>query len=169
MIPKIWTQSVRSWSKVGNSWLNRERRGAVTEAWGASFVKLDEKARVIVPAKARAGLAGGVYLTRGGKDCIYLFSREQFDAYRDKVREAMPKDMPAIAFDRLFYSSVVTQEMDKQGRITIPTALKDYASLDRDLAVFPLGDRIEIWAAAHWQEYVDQYEEQYSKSIEEVR
>jgi MraZ protein len=141
----------------------------VTEAWGASFVKLDEKGRVILPSKARASLSQGTYLTRGQDRCVYLFSRPQFDAYRDKIRAAAPENMPAVAFDRVFFSSVVVQDMDKQGRITVPAILRDYASLERELAVLGLEDRMEIWDLGHWQSYLDQYLDPFSQPVEGVR
>ncbi|MDR2379969.1 MAG: cell division/cell wall cluster transcriptional repressor MraZ, partial [Bifidobacteriaceae bacterium] len=123
----------------------------MSEAWGGFSVKLDDKHRVIVPPKARPALEiGGTYLTRGQDRCIALFSRPQFDEYREKIRLSVPADMPAVAFDRLFFNSVVTQDMDKQGRVTIPLKLREYASLDRDLMVTLLDNRIEIWDAGKW-------------------
>jgi MraZ protein len=141
----------------------------VTEAWGASFVKLDDKKRVILPAKARAALAAGTYLTRGYDRCVFLFSKPQFDSHRERIKAQTPPDMPAIAFDRMFYSSVVTQDIDKQGRIVIPSALREYASLERELAIIAMDQRLELWDAANWQAYQDQYIEPYSQLGQGVR
>ncbi|MDR3360211.1 MAG: division/cell wall cluster transcriptional repressor MraZ [Bifidobacteriaceae bacterium] len=135
----------------------------MSEAWGASFVKLDEKGRVILPAKTRAALAGGTYLTRGYDRCVFLFSKPQFDAHRERIRAETPPEMPAIAFDRMFFRSVVTQDIDKQGRITIPPLLRQYASLERDLVVIAMEARMEIWDAANWQAYEDQYIDLYAQ------
>jgi MraZ protein len=141
----------------------------VSEAWGASFVKLDDKNRVILPPKVRAALADGTYLTRGQDECVFLFSRPQFDAHRERYRAQAPAGMPAMAFDRIFYSSVVVQDIDKQGRISIPQMLREYAGLTRDLAVIAMEERMEIWDAGRWQAYLDQYLEQYSQLGEGVR
>ncbi|MDR1824962.1 MAG: division/cell wall cluster transcriptional repressor MraZ [Bifidobacteriaceae bacterium] len=141
----------------------------MSDAYGESLIKLDDKNRIIVPANARAALADGVYLTRGQNQCLFLFSKTQFEAYRLANRARAPEGMPAIAFDRIFYSSVSAQEMDRQGRVTIPPALRQYAGLERDLAVIGLEERLEVWAAATWQAYLDQYTELYSALEEGVR
>ncbi|MDR2114378.1 MAG: division/cell wall cluster transcriptional repressor MraZ [Bifidobacteriaceae bacterium] len=134
----------------------------MSEAWGASFIKLDEKNRVILPSKARPALADGVYLTRGQEQCVYLFSRPQFDAHKEKNRQETAPGVPLRAFERVFFSSVVTQDLDKQGRITVPALLREYAGLERELVVIGMDDRMEIWDAGRWQAYLDQYLEQYS-------
>jgi MraZ protein len=77
--------------------------------------------------------------------------------------------MNARAFDRMLYSSVVRQEPDKQGRITIPPILREYAGLDRELAVVGMDTRIEIWDAAAWQTYTEAYEPLFSKLAGDVR
>jgi MraZ protein len=141
----------------------------MSEAWGASFIKLDDKNRIILPAKFRAALADGAYLTRGHDECVFLFSRPQFDTYREHTRAHAPPGMPAIAFDRVFYSSVVIQEPDKQGRITIPQMLRDYAGLSRDLAVIGMEERMEIWDGDRWQTYLSEFEPMYAKLSEGVR
>jgi MraZ protein len=137
--------------------------------WGGYNVKMDDKWRVIVPAAARHLLAGGTVLTRGKDRCVYLFSKSQFASFSQKVEDNTPEAMPPTAFDRLFYFSVVQQNMDKQGRITIPSGLRSYASLERDLMVVGLGGRLEIWDSAEWEAFQDQYMDQFVKSFEGVR
>jgi MraZ protein len=141
----------------------------MSEAFGASFIKLDEKGRVILPAKARADLSDGAYLTLGQDKCLFLFTKPQFDAFRQQNRAQAPPGMPAIAFDRIFFSGVVVQDPDKQGRITIAAALREYAGLTRELAVIGMEERMEIWDAGRWQTYMNQYIEQYAQLNEGVR
>jgi MraZ protein len=100
---------------------------------------------------------------------VFLFSQEQFELYREHNREQAPPGMPPMAFDRVFFSSVVTQDIDKQGRITVPPSLRAYAGLDRELAVIGLEERMEIWDAAKWQAYLDQYVAQFASLQEGVR
>ncbi|MDR3202939.1 MAG: division/cell wall cluster transcriptional repressor MraZ [Bifidobacteriaceae bacterium] len=138
-------------------------------AFGTFWQKLDEKGRIILPAKSRAELAGGTYLARGQDRCLFLFSAAQFDAYRGEMAADAPPGMPALAFDRIFFSSVVGQEPDKQGRITLPPDLRDYAGLERDLAVIGLEKRLEIWDAARWNSYLDQYVGDFSGLSDGVR
>jgi MraZ protein len=138
-------------------------------ALGTFMQKLDDKGRLILPAKARPDLADGAYLTRGQGNCLFLFSTSQFDAYRDLMARNAPVGMPAMAFDRVFFSSVVRGELDKQGRITIPAELRKYAGLARDLAIIGLARRMEIWDATRWNEYLETYEADFSALSEGVR
>ncbi|MDR1426987.1 MAG: division/cell wall cluster transcriptional repressor MraZ [Bifidobacteriaceae bacterium] len=136
---------------------------------GEYSLKLDDKGRIILPAKVRPALASGAHLTRGQDHCLFLFSEAQFDAHRESMAEATPPGMPAVAFDRIFYSSVVTTDVDKQGRLNIPPALRAYAELERDLVVIVLATRMEIWSAAGWAAYLERYESAYASLSEGVR
>jgi MraZ protein len=138
-------------------------------ALGTFLLKLDDKNRIILPAKARVDLAPGTYLTRGQDRCVFLFSEQQFADYRQEMADQAPPGMPAMAFDRVFFSSVVPQNLDKQGRLTIPSDLRDYAGLDRELAVIGLEKRMEIWDAAAWTAYLDQYIAEFSALSDGVR
>jgi MraZ protein len=141
----------------------------MAEAWGEFRLKLDDKGRIITPARSRPAFAGGTYLTRGQDRCLFLFSASQFEAYRQRMAQSAPEGMPAMAFDRIFYSSVAAGDLDKQGRLTIPPALRQYAGLDRDLVAIALDSRIEIWDAAAWDAYYERFVADYSSLHEGVR
>ncbi|MDR0432150.1 MAG: division/cell wall cluster transcriptional repressor MraZ [Bifidobacteriaceae bacterium] len=138
-------------------------------AFGEFRLKLDEKGRIVLPAKTRPQLAGGTYLTRGQDRCLFLFSEDQFAAYRERMAEDAPSGMPAMAFDRIFYSSVAAADVDKQGRLTIPPALREYAGLERDLVIVALERRMEVWSAGAWDAYYERYVTPYAALNEGVR
>ncbi|MDI2098251.1 division/cell wall cluster transcriptional repressor MraZ [Ruicaihuangia caeni] len=135
---------------------------------GTYAPKLDEKGRIILPAKFRDELGDGVVLTRGQERCIYVFSNEGFAAQHDKIREAPLTSRAARDFLRLFLSGASSEVPDKQHRITIPPMLRDYAQLDRDLTVIGAGNRAEIWSTEAWNEYYAAQEEAFSNTEEEV-
>jgi len=138
-------------------------------ALGTFWLKLDDKGRLIVPSKARESLGAGTYLTRGQGDCLFLFSEPQFESYRSERLENAPPGMPSIAFDRVFFSSVVSQRLDSQFRISIPADLREYASLTHELAVIGLAQRMEVWNAQSWRDYLATYVADYSGLLEGVR
>jgi MraZ protein len=72
------------------------------------------------------------------------------------------------AYSRVFFASASDEVPDKQGRITIPSALRSYAGLDRDCAVIGANTRLEIWDAQAWETYLEQEEQQFSDLSEEV-
>jgi MraZ protein len=135
---------------------------------GTHTPKLDEKGRIILPAKFRAELAGGVVLTRGQEHCIYVFSTATFQEQLEKLRTAPLTSKQGREFQRFFLSGASEQEPDSQHRVTIPAVLRDYAGLDRELTVIGAGDRAEIWATEAWNTYYAEREEAFAATEEEV-
>ena len=130
----------------------------MSEAWGSFAVKLDDKGRIFLPAKARNLMAAGTHLTKGQDGCLFLFSPDQFTHYLDNRREQVPPNLPPLALDRVLFHSVVTQDPDKQGRISVPAQLRKYAGLDREGMVIGLEDRMELWDVGRWEAYLETYE-----------
>ncbi|MDR1394519.1 MAG: hypothetical protein LBJ62_11305 [Bifidobacteriaceae bacterium] len=137
--------------------------------YGRFPLKLDEKYRLIIPARARPDLAGGVYLAQGPYHCVFMFSAEQFGAFRKRLRKTTVPGIRGNDLDRVFHASLVTVDMDRQGRITIPPGLRGWAHLEHDVVVVGNWSGLEIWDAGIWAEYNDQYSEIYSTAISEVR
>lgn len=135
---------------------------------GTYSPKLDEKGRLILPAKFRDEFDGGIVMTRGQDRCIYVFSEREFERFHERLREAPLTSKQARDFLRLLLSGANAEEPDKQHRITIPQALRSYAGLGRDLAVIGAGTRAEIWDAEAWNAYVSGNEEAFADTAEEV-
>ncbi len=135
---------------------------------GTYSPKLDDKGRLILPAKFRDELAEGVVLTRGQERCIYVFSNSEFEGFHAQIRQAPVTSKQARDYLRLLLSGAHAETPDKQGRITIPAQLRQYAGLDRELAVIGAGTRAEIWDATAWNTYVEANEAAFSETAEEV-
>ncbi len=130
--------------------------------------KLDDKGRIILPAKFRDEFAGGLVLTRGQERCVYVFPRPTFDALLDTVQSAPLTSKAARDYVRLLLSGGSDEIPDKQSRVTIPAQLREYAGLGRDLVVIGAGSRAEIWAADAWAAYYAEKEQAFSDTEEEV-
>ncbi|HHW82636.1 MAG TPA: division/cell wall cluster transcriptional repressor MraZ [Actinomycetales bacterium] len=130
--------------------------------------KLDEKGRLILPAKYRDELAGGLVLTRGQERCLYAFPMREFERLHEQLRTAPVTSKQARDYLRVFLSGATDELPDKQGRVTIPAPLRQYAGLGRDLAVIGAGTRVEIWDATAWATYLDEQETAYAETAEEV-
>jgi len=130
--------------------------------------RLDDKGRLILPAKFRDQMAGGVVLTRGQERCLYAFPRSEFEVIHDQLRQAPLTSKQARDYMRVFLSGAADEVPDKQGRVTIPAILRRYAGLDRDLAVIGSGSKVEIWDATAWATYLEAQEDSYAEITEEV-
>ena len=98
---------------------------------GTFSPKLDEKSRLILPAKFRDELADGLVVTRGQERCLYVFSREEFESMHDRIRSAPITSKLSRDYLRVFLSGAHDETPDKQHRITLPASLREYAGLDR--------------------------------------
>ena len=130
--------------------------------------RLDAKGRLILPAKFRDQLAGGLVITRGQERCLYVFPAGEFERMYTELRRAPLSSKEARDYIRVMLSGASDDIPDKQGRIVIPSPLRDYAGLDRDLAVIGAGSRVEIWNVDAWSAYLDAHEQAFAETGDEV-
>ena len=135
---------------------------------GTHNPKLDDKGRVILPAKFRHELAEGLVVTRGQENCLYVFSTAEFNELHERIRQAPVTSKAARDFLRVFLSGASSETPDSQNRITLPVNLREYAGLGKDLTVIGAGSRVEIWDTAAWNTYLAAHEQSFSDIEEEV-
>jgi MraZ protein len=135
---------------------------------GTHSPRLDDKGRLILPAKFREQLEEGVVVTRGQERCLYVFPVAEFERLAVQLRQAPVTSKQARDYLRVFLSGASDEQVDKQGRVTIPAALRTYAGLDRDCAVIGAGERVEIWDAVAWDGYLAEQEQVFAEQAEEV-
>jgi MraZ protein len=135
---------------------------------GTHSPRLDEKGRLILPAKFREQLEEGVVVTRGQERCLYVFPLAEFARLAEQLRQAPVTSKQARDYLRVFLSGASDEAVDRQGRVTIPTTLRTYAGLTRDCAVIGAGQRVEIWDAPAWETYLNEQEQAFAEQAEEV-
>jgi MraZ protein len=133
---------------------------------GTHTPRLDDKGRLILPAKFRDELAGGVVITKGQERCLYVFSMAEFQRIAEQLQTAPVTNKAARAYSRVFFASAHDEIPDRQGRVTIPVHLRDYATLDRELVVIGASTRVEIWDKQSWEQYLSASEDEFA-DIEE--
>lgn len=130
--------------------------------------RLDDKGRLILPAKFRDQLQGGLVMTRGQEHCLYIFPMSEFESILDNLRQAPMTSRDARNYTRVFLSGANDQIPDKQGRVTIPATLRQYASLDREVAVIGSGTRVEVWDLDKWNSYLESNESEFADREDEL-
>ena len=116
---------------------------------------VDAKGRVSMPAKFRTGEEGeGFFVTRGLDGCLFVYSREEWTKFFDKLSE-LPSTTNKMARDvlRYFTANVHECDVDKLGRINIPQNLREMAGLVKDVTIIGARNRMEIWDTATWETY----------------
>src|SRR4051812_45192763 len=136
---------------------------------GTHEPRLDDKGRLTLPAKFRDELAGGLVITRGQERCLNVWPRQRFTEIAAGLGQSgsvTRKDLRD--YQRVLLSGAADDLPDRQGRVTIPPLLREWAGLDRDVAVIGAGDRVEIWDSAAWTSYLTEQAEAYASMSEEV-
>ena len=135
---------------------------------GTHTPRLDDKGRLFFPAKFRERLGSGLVVTRGQERCLYVFPIDEFERITEAMLKAPTTNKAVRDYVRVFLSGASDEVPDKQGRVTIPAALRAYAGLSKDCAVVGTGQRIEVWDAAAWESYIAASEQAYADTSEEV-
>lgn len=118
---------------------------------------LDQKGRIIIPARFREifkeRYIDTFYITRGLDGCLFVFIEEEWKRQNRQFKEMPFTKKESRKFNRLYFSGAVEIKCDKQGRILIPSYLKNFADIKDSVVVVGVSDRIEIWAKEKWQTY----------------
>ncbi|MFC5830801.1 division/cell wall cluster transcriptional repressor MraZ [Nonomuraea insulae] len=135
---------------------------------GTHQPRLDDKGRLFLPAKYREELAEGLVITKGQERCLYVFPVEEFQRITEALSTAPVTAKAVRDYSRVFFASASDETPDKQGRITIPQSLRQYAGLERDCVVIGANTRLEIWDAQAWDTYLSAQEQAFAELSEEV-
>lgn len=114
---------------------------------------LDTKGRLILPSKLREDIGEKFVITKGLDGCLFGFSKNEWTNFEEKLKTLPLINKNARDFVRFFLSGAVEAEIDKQGRFLIPSNLRSYASLDKEVVITGVGTRIEIWDKESWNKY----------------
>jgi MraZ protein len=107
-------------------------------------------------------------ITKGQERCLYVFPTAEFERITEALSAAPVTAKAVRAYSRVFFASASDEVPDKQGRVTVPPALRAYAALERDCVVIGANTRLEIWDAQAWESYLEQEEQEFSDISEEV-
>jgi len=135
---------------------------------GTHQPRLDDKGRLFLPAKFRDELADGLVITKGQERCLYVWPPAEFAKVTEAMSTAPIGAKAARDFGRVLFSSGSAEVPDKQGRITLPQPLREYAGLDREVVVIGNNTRVEIWDGAAWAAYLADREQGYAELADEV-
>lgn len=120
---------------------------------GEYYHTLDKKGRVIVPSRFREKLGESFLVTRGLDSCLFLYPRQEWESLENKLKNLPFTKAETRAFLRIFFSGASEVEIDKQGRILVPSLLREHAHLNKDVVFIGVSNRAEIWGKEIWEEY----------------
>lgn len=134
---------------------------------GEYIHKLDSKNRIMIPSDFRGDLKGDFYLTKGPEKSLLVYTEEEFMKRSAALDQLVYENKKNRAIKRLFFSSTVKVNLDKQGRILINKSLKDYANISDEAMIIGNNTIIEIWNKQIWDEYINEVEVNLSDIMDE--
>lgn len=127
---------------------------------------IDTKGRLIVPSKLREQLGEKFVVTRGLDGCLFGYPLSEWEKLEKKLDQMPLAKKDARSFVRFFYSAATECEIDKQGRINIPTTLRKHAHLEKSCVIIGVSTRIEIWDEQRWNDFSEETEENFDDIAE---
>ncbi len=123
---------------------------------------LDDKGRVILPARFRERLASGLVFAPSQDRCIDVYPLTAFERRVEELRAIPREDEAARKYLRVFLAGAHEEKPDAQGRVTVPPRLRGYAKLTKDLTINGADQKVEIWDRATWEAYRDEAEDAFA-------
>lgn len=130
---------------------------------------IDTKGRVIVPAKFRDKLGEGSVVTKGFDGCLFVYPEDEWEKFEARLSGLPLNNEKVRKVTRFFFASAADCEIDKQGRFLIPSGLRDFGGLEKDVVMVGVLNRIEIWSKDRWND-TNTYEdmEDIAEQLEEL-
>lgn len=123
---------------------------ALTALMGTYHHNIDAKGRMSFPTKLRDLLGGEFYVTKSiNQKCLTIYSKSEWEKLANKIAE-LPDSMGGLDIKRWLFSGAGELVPDKQGRVLIPSDLREFAGLKKDVVVIGLDDKAEIWDKELW-------------------
>jgi len=113
---------------------------------------IDAKGRLIIPSKFREALGDEFVVTKGLDGCLFVYDNQEWAAFEEKLKALPLMNKESRKFVRFFLAGAASVEVDKQGRILLPSVLREFAELDKDVVLVGVASRIEIWSKQKWDE-----------------
>lgn len=129
---------------------------------------IDEKGRIIIPAKFRGALGKAFVVTRGLDHCLFVYPASEWSHLEQKLKALPFTRADARAFTRFFFSGATEAELDKQGRVHLPGNLRQFAKLTKECVILGVSSRVEIWSKEIWENYFAQSEESFNDIAEKI-
>jgi len=129
---------------------------------------IDEKSRLAIPSKFRASLKGGVVVTKGLDNCLFLHSLSEWKKWAEELSNLPVSKSDARALKRHMFGEAIDVRLDSQGRLVLPERLKRFANIKNSAVLLGLYNRLEIWDEETWEKYKTKTEKQSTNIAERM-
>ena len=142
--------------------------GVLSMLMGEYHHNIDEKSRLIIPAKFRSELGERFVITKGLDKCLFVYSETEWNKLMQKVSSLQFTKKNVRAFERTFIGGASLIEFDKQGRINITSPLVHYANIKKECVIIGVSERLEIWSKEEFESYMKDNEDNLEQITENI-
>jgi MraZ protein len=142
--------------------------GDLSMLMGEYHHNIDEKSRLIIPAKFRSELGERFVITKGLDKCLFVYSETEWNKLMQKVSSLQFTKKNVRAFERTFIGGASLIEFDKQGRINITSPLVHYANIKKECVIIGVSERLEIWSKEEFESYMNDNEDNLEQITENI-
>ena len=128
---------------------------------------LDSKGRVILPSRFRGPFEHGGYLTQYRDGCLALWTPDGFERQMEDMQSRAASGKSERNLARFWASATQNLEVDRQGRMVLPSRMREYAGLESDVIIVGVIDRVELWDPARWEEKVGPEEQRLTEGADD--
>ena len=136
--------------------------------FGEFEYKIDEKGRVPIPPKFRSELKGGVVLIPGIEQCITVYPLSEWRKLAATLTTSSVTPDKLRRLNRAIFATAFSLNLDKQGRIALPTPLRQHAEIEDEVVIAGVNNYLEIWNKDHWESEKATSQEQAWQIIESL-
>jgi len=120
--------------------------------FGEFDYKIDEKGRVPIPPRFRRELKDGVVLTQGIEKCITAYPLDEWKNLATTLTPSSVSRSKLRRLSRAIFATAFITNLDGQGRVAIPSPLREYAEIVDEVAIIGANKYLELWNKVHWEE-----------------
>jgi len=139
----------------------------VARFFGTYEHSLDSKGRVILPSRFRGPFEHGGYLTQYRDGCLALWTPDGFERQMEDMQQRAASGKNDRNMARFWASATQDLEVDRQGRMALPSRMREYAGLESDVVIVGVIDRVELWDPTRWEEKVGPEEQRLTEGADD--
>ena len=144
-----WNEVVKM--NIRNTFRGRLLKRVIIMFMGEYNHTIDAKSRLIIPSKFREILGDEFVITKGLDGCLFVYDNKEWNVFEEKLKSLPLTNKDARQFVRFFLAGAASVEVDKQGRILVPSVLREFADINKEVVLVGVASRIEIWSKARWE------------------
>ncbi len=129
---------------------------------------IDEKNRLMIPRKMRDEAGVKLFIMKGFDGALAIYKADAFEKLVQET-ESLPFNMRnSRDYMRATLASVSEIDVDKQGRIQIPTYLMNKYNISKDVVIIGVGDHFEVWGKEAYEAYEKRVNEEFESNAESL-